>query len=511
MASIDPKTSLPPPPPPGPLNNAELTEELFGMRSRYAGQDKKLSQIQFDLKVYMHKQDAQTRKIEESLAFLINASQRTPKELLDPRSAPTRRWALPKSVVENRSKPTAPALVVQQQRPLTPQLKPGVPIIKVSAAERADRARRGLCYWCPEKYTREHVCSKKFYALMGEDDEEDAPFSEEPDTGDEGENMVITGDVSSIHVIGPQIKPRAIRLMGRINGYEVSVLIDSGSTHNFIQPTVAEKLSLHVHPISPFRVFVGNGESLRCSYACLQTPISLQGNHFDIDLFILQVKGPDIILGVQWLQELGDVTKNYRDLTMRFNWADHSVFLRGDGANPRQISYNNLFALVGQEPDCEIFELVATGPTTTLPEPLASAPAMDPVITRVLESFDSIFSVASDQLPTAFRNGHPLDTPRPSSLSSSDAFVEYSLSNLQVAVVETMKKGSSKNEDITVLDVAMEVSNLLSHIIVLDVAQSTLSCSLFVWEISTSSTTIAATSIAMSTQPLIVNLDRDTK
>ena len=67
-----------------------------------------------------------------------------------------------------------------------------------------------------------------------------------------------------------------------------------------------------------------------------------------------------MILGVQWLQDLGDVTKNYRDLTMKFDWADSRVCLTGEGAQPRQISYNNLFSLIGQEPDCEVFELVTT-------------------------------------------------------------------------------------------------------------------------------------------------------
>lgn len=109
-----------------------------------------------------------------------------------------------------------------------------------------------------------------------------------------------------------------MRLLGQIHNFEVSVLIDGGSTHNFIKPTIAEKLSLPVHSITHFRVFVGNGASLRCNYACLKTPISLHGHDFDIDLFILQVEGPDVILGVQWLQDLGKVSIDFRDLTMEF-------------------------------------------------------------------------------------------------------------------------------------------------------------------------------------------------
>lgn len=192
------------------------------------------------------------------------------------------------------------------------QRRNGIPVKRISAAERRERTRQGLCWYCPEKYTREHMCSEVFYALMGANDEDDIltdeldhQHVESEQLDNDGENMVITGDVSSIHVLSPKIKPRAIRLKGRINDSEVSVLIDGGSTHNFIQHAVAEKLSLCVHPIIPFRVFVGNGESLRCSHACLRTPITMQGYSFEIDLFILQVKGPDVILGVQWLQELG--------------------------------------------------------------------------------------------------------------------------------------------------------------------------------------------------------------
>ena len=130
--------------------------------------------------------------------------------------------------------------------------------------------------------------------------------------------MIITGDVSTIHVIGPKLKPRSLRINGTIHDTQVSVLIDGGSTHNFIKPSVAERLCLPLHVIFPFRVFVGNGASLRCDYVSFSTPLTLQGHPFDINLFLLQLEGPDVILGVQWLQDLGDVTKNYRTHTMKF-------------------------------------------------------------------------------------------------------------------------------------------------------------------------------------------------
>ncbi|KAG6422036.1 hypothetical protein SASPL_118597 [Salvia splendens] len=282
------------------------------------------------------------------------------------------------------------------------------PVVRVSAAERADRTKRGLCWYCPEPYSRSHVCSKKFYALMGEDEEGDPEHDmEDPLDGEEAENMVISGDVFRILVIGPKLRPRSIRITGMIYEAPVSVLIDGGSTHNFIKPAVAEQLSLSLHTISPFRVFVGNGASLRCDYVSLNTPISLQGNCFDIDLFLLQVEGPDVILGVQWLQELGKVALDFRHLTMEFLWNQSRVTLTGEDKPPRQVSYNNLFSLISHDSESDLFEIVPLGPDQT--GDLTPQTTIDPALTSVLKFVP--FISATMNLPASFRRSDPYDTP----------------------------------------------------------------------------------------------------
>ncbi|KAG6400710.1 hypothetical protein SASPL_137552 [Salvia splendens] len=196
------------------------------------------------------------------------------------------------------------------------------------------------------------------------------------------------------------IKPRSIRLHVRINGSSVSILIDGGSTHNFIQPTVAEKLSLPVNAISPFRVFAGDGASLKCAFTCLNTPVTLQGHQFEIDLFILQVKDPDIILGVQWQHDLDDITKNYWNLTMKFDW-------------------NN------QPTEADIFELVLVQPDTSTSSP--SFAEADPDLDAILSDFTSKLVAKGHAsmhisvqdgtlhfklaLPPELLQGRPLDTP----------------------------------------------------------------------------------------------------
>ncbi|XP_042035274.1 uncharacterized protein LOC121781613 [Salvia splendens] len=229
------------------------------------------------------------------------------------------------------------------------------------------------------------LCKEVLCTHGVDDGDDELSLDNETTPEDDGKNMAITGDVSRILVLCPKIKPRSIHLRGRINGTEVSILIDGGSTHNFIQPAVAEKLSLPVNAISPFR-----------------------GHQFGIDLYVLQVKSPDFILGVQWLQDLGDITKNYRNLTMRFEWNDQPVFLRGEDAPPRPISYNNLFSFISSDSEADIFELLPV--QTSALQSSSGIAEVDPSVSQVLSEFASLFDLPKE-LPPARRWDHRIHLP----------------------------------------------------------------------------------------------------
>lgn len=58
--------------------------------------------------------------------------------------------------------------------------------------------------------------------------------------------------------------------------------------------------------------------------------MNIQGNEFVVDLYVLEIKGCEVVLGVQWLIELGTIKSNYQDLTMEFNFQNRTVKLQGD-------------------------------------------------------------------------------------------------------------------------------------------------------------------------------------
>lgn len=177
--------------------------------------------------------------------------------------------------------------------------------------------------------------------LIGADDDDLDTTIEDPTPED------VVGDISSLHALSSQHKGRSLRVSCAYGHHRLQTLIDNGSTHNFIKPSVVERLGLTMTPCPRFRVATGCGSALLCQYCCSAVPLNLQGITFSVDLFILAIEGPDVVLGFPWLESLGKVTHDYSALTMEFTWEGQPVTLRGDSTIPSQsVSLLQLQALV---------------------------------------------------------------------------------------------------------------------------------------------------------------------
>lgn len=85
----------------------------------------------------------------------------------------------------------------------------------------------------------------------------------------------------------------------------VSILIDSGSTHNFIKVGVAHKLKLPVSSVTQFSVVTGSGNELSCDKICKDVKVLVQGTILGVDLYLLLMDGMDVVMGIQWLKTAG--------------------------------------------------------------------------------------------------------------------------------------------------------------------------------------------------------------
>lgn len=64
---------------------------------------------------------------------------------------------------------------------------------------------------------------------------------------------------------------------------------------------------------------VSNGEGLSFSSECSTIPLKLDKSHFLVDLLLLPIYKAELVLGVQWLVELGLVLFDYKQLWMEMH------------------------------------------------------------------------------------------------------------------------------------------------------------------------------------------------
>ena len=75
-----------------------------------------------------------------------------------------------------------------------------------------------------------------------------------------------------------------MRVMAKIGPYEIVVLIDSGSTHNFINTRLANMLQLPIQPTAAFTVRVTNGEKVTCQGKHEKVQVLIQDVPFELTL-----------------------------------------------------------------------------------------------------------------------------------------------------------------------------------------------------------------------------------
>jgi hypothetical protein len=122
----------------------------------------------------------------------------------------------------------------------------------------------------------------------------------------------------SLHALSSFLTPQTLKLIGYIKHHKVIVLIDSGSTHNFIHRRVAQDTHCYVCPISNFQIMIANGGMMKCGGRCENVKLQMGEYHLKTHMFSIEMGGCDIVLGVEWLHTLGPVTMDFKELYMCF-------------------------------------------------------------------------------------------------------------------------------------------------------------------------------------------------
>lgn len=132
----------------------------------------------------------------------------------------------------------------------------------------------------------------------------------------------------SFNALSGNTTPQTMWFLGKPGNSVISIWVDSGSTHDFLNPKIATKQGIFQTKKGEFSVLVANGSKMKSEELCENLHIFVQKVQFDVDFFLLPVEGCDAVFGTQWLKQSGKIVWEFNELWMQFCWKGKSVELR---------------------------------------------------------------------------------------------------------------------------------------------------------------------------------------
>ena len=312
---------------------------------------------------------------------------------------------------------------------------PNKPIKSIKNQEFEERRLKGLCFWCDDKFVPGHRCrNKRLYSLSVLDEEEE-------NTEEEVQAEEIMPHIS-LNALEGTVGFHTMKVTGKTEKQTLHILVDSGSTHNFLTSSIASKLQSDLTSITPITVQAANGGKMSCESVCKGLKWKMQGVNFEADVFIMDLNNYDMVLGIQWLSLLGDILCNYKHLWMSFDWQGQRVLLRGE--NPikfQAIKLEQLKGLLNNQKQLAVVHLcslrVLDEEAYSLDSMTVASPqnlSKDPQITELMGDYQDLFQ-EPEGLPPSRSHDHfiPLkDGSQPINLRL------YRYSGLQKDVLEKM-------------------------------------------------------------------------
>jgi len=195
---------------------------------------------------------------------------------------------------------------------------------------------KGLCYNCDDKYFPGHKCKEKnlfmaIYEDISEEDVETPLVSESPEITDitPPSDPPEVEPIISLNALTGFSTLQTLKLIGYIKHQKVIIMVDSGSTHNFIHCLIAQETHCYIHAVNNFQIMIANGGSMECGGHYENVCLQIGDNHLKSHMFAIDMGGCDIVLGADWLRTLGPIFMDFKELTMQFDQEGHQYKFQG--------------------------------------------------------------------------------------------------------------------------------------------------------------------------------------
>jgi hypothetical protein len=113
----------------------------------------------------------------------------------------------------------------------------------------------------------------------------------------------VHGKANHVTVEEAQEAPDVVINMFFINNTSAVVLFDFGALHSLISTTYVEKHNLHIAMLRCQIIVSSLGGDVPARQLCLKVNLKIRGVDFIANLIVLESKGIDVILGMDWLSK----------------------------------------------------------------------------------------------------------------------------------------------------------------------------------------------------------------
>lgn len=126
----------------------------------------------------------------------------------------------------------------------------------------------------------------------------------------------------SVHALAGTEDVETLRLRAMVGAQVMLLLVDSGSSHSFVNSAFVSRAGCDITPVNPVRVRVANGQFMSCTSAVKNLSWWYNGTTFSDEMRILDLGGYDAVLGMDWLKKFSPMVSD---------WANKRLIAPKDG------------------------------------------------------------------------------------------------------------------------------------------------------------------------------------
>lgn len=207
------------------------------------------------------------------------------------------------------------------------------------------------------------------------------------------------------HAVQGTEAPETMRLRAIVGNQTMLLLVDSGSTHSFVNSSFAARIQAKHTSIPAIAVHVANGQRLHCTSMVPNLTWSTQGHEFSTNMRVLDLGVYDAVLGVDWLAVHSPMQCDWSLKTM--NYQRHGCTIQLTGVRTEEtaaVSVMDAATLWQMQEANEIWGAALLEIQTTPTTGSESEGPLPAIIQKVLTDFSDVF-----EEPTGLPPHHQYD------------------------------------------------------------------------------------------------------